>query len=121
MLELKWDKIGPGAALEQFCAQTCDQDLPDVPPLPRPMRGKLGFSYASLHSYMERYVAGQGGIENLDFPTKLALARAFQTAAATQLEEKLILAFHWCSQNNIHVYDVVVSGGVASNQFLRQR
>lgn len=119
MLELKWTKLGPGAALEQFCAQISEADLSGIPPLPRPMRGKLGFSYAALHSYVERYITSRGGIGNLDMTTRLALARAFQMAAVVHLEEKLVLAFDWCSEQNIDVRDVVVSGGVASNQFLR--
>jgi N6-L-threonylcarbamoyladenine synthase len=121
MLKLKWTKLGPGAALEQFCSQPLEADLPDIPPLPRPMRGKLGFSYASLHSYVERYIAGREGIENLDMTTRLALARAFQAAAVAHLEEKLLLALGRCFEQKIDIRDVVVSGGVASNQFLRAR
>lgn len=121
MLGLKWTALGPGAALEQFCASPWDTDLPVIPPLPRPLRGKLGFSYASLHSYIERYIAAKEGLENIDAGTRLALARGFQTAAIAQLEEKLLLAFGWCSENNIKVQDVVVSGGVASNTYLRER
>ncbi|KAF9467255.1 Gcp-like domain-containing protein [Collybia nuda] len=121
MLELKWSNLGPGAALEQFCAQTWESDLPKIPALPWPMRGKLGFSYASFHSYVERYISSRGGIQELDMATKLALARTFQTAAVAHLEEKLVLAYEWCVTQNIEVCDVVVSGGVASNQFLRGR
>lgn len=113
--------MGPGAALEQFCAQSLDASLPDISPLPRPIKGKLGFSYASLHSYVERYIQFRGGTDNLDLSTKVALARAFQTAAIAHLEDKLSLALNWCADNNINVRDLVVSGGVASNTFLRDR
>ncbi|KAF5385992.1 hypothetical protein D9615_002414 [Tricholomella constricta] len=121
MLGLNWTALGPGAALEQFCAQDFAGELPGIPPYPRPLRGQLGFSYSSLHSYVERYIAANEGLDNIDMSTRLALARGFQTAAVTQLEEKLLLAFRWCSENKIEVSDVVVSGGVASNTFLRER
>jgi len=121
MLGLRWTSLGPGAALEQFCAQPSDATSLELPPYPRPLRGQLAFSYSSLHSYVERYITAEGGLENIDASTRLALARGFQTAAVAQLEEKLTLAFNWCSENNIRVRDVVVSGGVASNTYLRER
>lgn len=113
--------MGPGAALEQFCAQSLESSLLDIPPLPRPMKGKLGFSYASLHSHVERYIKSRGGIDKLDLPTKLALARAFQTAAVVHLEDKLSLALDWCFKNKVTVRDLVISGGVASNTYLQDR
>ncbi|KAF8070292.1 Gcp-like domain-containing protein [Lyophyllum atratum] len=121
MLGLGWTSLGPGAALEQFCAQPIEANSLELPPYPRPLRGRLAFSYSSLHSYVERYITAQGGLDNIDTSTRLALARGFQTAAVAQLEEKLLLAFNWCSENNIQVRDVVVSGGVASNTYLRER
>jgi N6-L-threonylcarbamoyladenine synthase len=121
MLELKWTKMGPGAALEEFCAQSLDVSLPDIPHFPRPMKGKLGFSYASLHSHVERYIQSRGGIDKLDLPTKLALGRAFQTAAVIHLVDKFRLALDWCFENKVTVQDLVVSGGVASNAYLQER
>ena len=120
MLNISWGKLGPGAALEQFCQAGDNQELPDITPqLPGGQLGKLAFSFSGLHSAVERYLAGRNG--DLDEPTQLALARAFQTAAISQLEEKLLLGFRWCERNRISVRDIVVSGGVASNKFLRQR
>jgi len=120
MLKIPWGKLGPGAALEQFCLSGDGQQLPEIiPPLPSGQPGKLAFSYSGLHSGVERYNTARNG--ELDTPTKLALARAFQTAAVRQLEEKVLLALHWCRQNGVTTRDVVVSGGVASNKFLRQR
>jgi len=118
MLGLAWTKHGPGAALEQFCAEF-DFTSSDITPFPRPMKGRLGFSYASLHSHVERYVEALGGIEQLDLPHKVSLARAFQTAAVAQLEEKVSIAFNWCFENHLEVHDLVISGGVASNRYLR--
>jgi N6-L-threonylcarbamoyladenine synthase len=120
MLKISWGELGPGAALEQFCLTGDDQRLPEiVPQLPRGQPGKQGFSYSGLHSSVERYISARNG--ELDGPTKLALARAFQTAAVSQLEEKLLLGLRWCRQNGITIKDIVVSGGVASNKFLRER
>ncbi|KAG6820868.1 hypothetical protein H0H93_010212, partial [Arthromyces matolae] len=121
-LGIPWTSLGPGSALEQFCAQPFeDAKLPQLPPYPRPFRGQLAFSYSSLHSYVERYIDSKGGAENLDLSTRLALARGFQAAAVGQLEEKLLLALKWCRGNGVRVQDLVVSGGVASNSFLRER
>lgn len=120
MLEIGWGNLGPGAALEQFCLTGDGQQLPEITPkLPSGQPGKLAFSYSGLHSVVERFITARGG--HLDDATKLALARAFQTAAVSQLEEKLLLGLHWCRQNGIIIRDVVVSGGVASNRFIRQR
>ncbi|KAF8891701.1 glycoprotease family-domain-containing protein [Infundibulicybe gibba] len=121
MLELKWTKLGPGAALEEFCKDGGVLAPLDIPPFPRPMHGKLGFSYASLHSHAERYINKRGGVASLDDAERRSLALGFQAAAATHLEDKLLLAVNWCTQNNINVEHIVVSGGVASNAFLRER
>ena len=120
MLKIPWGMLGPGAALEQFCLNDDDHQLPEItPPLPSGRHGKLAFSYSGLHSGVERYITARNG--DLDTPTKLALARAFQAAAVNQLEEKVLLALRWCRQNGVVIRDIVVSGGVASNKFLRQR
>jgi N6-L-threonylcarbamoyladenine synthase len=85
------------------------------------MAGELAFSYSGLHSAIDRYITSSNGIQNLDLPTKLGLARAFQAAAVAQLEEKLALGLNWCQHQNVPIRHVVVSGGVASNAFLRER
>ncbi|KAF8629169.1 hypothetical protein AX17_005754 [Amanita inopinata Kibby_2008] len=125
MLKLKWSVYGPGAALEQFCAEaqlTGDTSIPDcIPPFPRPMRGRLGFSYAAFHSHVERFIFGHGGIGNINDATKRSLARAFQDAAVTHLQEKLSLGIDWCHDKGLEISTVVVSGGVASNNYLRER
>lgn len=122
-LKISWLGMGPGAALEQFCA-TDDRgiELPAIDlSFSHPMPGELGFSYSGLHSAVERYITARGGVQNLDFPTKLALARAFQTAAVFQLVDKLRLGLKWCERHNKQIGHIVVSGGVASNTFLRER
>ena len=122
-LDIPWSGIGPGAALEQFCATDHPSiEIPNIePPLPHAIPGKLAFSYSGLHSAIDRYITARNGIQNMDLPTKLGLARAFQTAAVAQLEEKLVLGLKWCERQDIQIRHVVVSGGVASNTFLRGR
>lgn len=121
LLDLKWTSLGPGDALEKFCAQKVDTGS-IVIPLPQvTMAGKLSFSYSGLHSRVERFIETFGGINNIDLPTRMAIARAFQKSAIAQLEDKLLLGLQWCQQKDIPVRHVVLSGGVASNQYLRER
>lgn len=93
----------------------------DVPSMPLPMRLSPGFSFASLHSTVERYIFNNGGIDNLPLSVRRALARSFQRGAIGQLETKLVMALGMCAKEGVHVRHVVVSGGVASNLFLRAR
>lgn len=122
LLQLKWTKLGPGDALEKFCAEEQkDEACLEIPPLPRPMPKKLAFSFSALHSHVKLFIESIGGFEKLDTPMKRSIARAFQTGAVLHLEDKLVLALDWCRSQNIYVQSVVVSGGVASNGYLRQR
>ncbi|PPQ65012.1 hypothetical protein CVT26_015721 [Gymnopilus dilepis] len=121
LLKLKWTALGPGDALEKFCAEEDEAEPPPIPPFPRPLVGKLAYSFSALHSHVNLILDSFGEVESLDKPTKRAIARAFQSAAVDQLEEKLILGLELCKQKGISVQDIVVSGGVASNQYLRQR
>ena len=52
---------------------------------------------------------------------RVALARAFQDAAARQLCAKLLIGLGQLAMRDIKPRHVVVSGGVASNSFLRAR
>jgi tRNA A37 threonylcarbamoyltransferase TsaD len=109
--------------LERFCTvcstEDHKEDLPSIPLISRPFVGQLQFSFSGLHSFVKQFINRQAVA--IDIPTKRALARAFQTAAVGQLEEKLLLALKWCEMNGIIVQEIVVSGGVASNKFLRER
>ncbi|KAH9962096.1 peptidase M22 glycoprotease [Lactifluus volemus] len=79
------------------------------------------FSFSGLHSVVDRFVTARGGADALDLATKCALASAFQSAAVKQLEDKVALALGWCRKREVGVQHLVVSGGVASNMFLRDR
>ncbi|KAI0296507.1 Gcp-like domain-containing protein [Multifurca ochricompacta] len=119
MLALPWSVKGPGASLEEFvAASTVQEDLALL--MPRTMPGILRFSFTGLHSAVERFVTARGGTEALDMSTRHALANAFQKAAVGQLEEKVALALAWCEKQGIGVKHLVVSGGVASNLYLRE-
>lgn len=83
------------------------------------MHSQLAFSYSGLHSAVERYITARGG--EVIGEERVALARAFQTAAVAQLEEKVALGLRWCQKEGIVIRHVVASGGVASNAFLRER
>ncbi|KAI0737658.1 peptidase M22 glycoprotease [Daedaleopsis nitida] len=127
LLRIPYANRAPGAALEHFCAEHehehkhGDETVQDVPEvlLPRPMRGRLAFSYTGLHSTVERFLDARRG--TLDERTHLGLARSFQRAAVAQLEEKLTLGMQLCAREGVAVRGLVVSGGVASNVFLRER
>jgi N6-L-threonylcarbamoyladenine synthase len=154
--------------LEKFCEQgegVAEEAIPDefppLPPFPVPFLKQLAFSYSGLHSAVDRFLLSAQKVtpptktqepaspvpsrpgSNLPTSVRRALARAFQTGAVTQLEEKVILALRWCKEQQKDgvasmsidndgcktsdesgvgmVKHVVVSGGVASNMFLRKR
>ena len=87
--------------------------------MPRPMKGRLAFSYTGLHSTVERFLDAQRG--EVDARMKLGIARSFQEAAVRQLEDKLVLGMRQCEREGVKIRSLVVSGGVASNSYLRER
>jgi len=121
LLKLEWGSLGPGAALEKFVNEDPNVDISDIPSFPTVTQGRLFFSFGGYHSWMERYLTAQGGIKTFDVPRKRRLARAFQVSIFAHLEEKVLLELRWCTDEDIYVGDLVVSGGVASNDYLRQR
>lgn len=78
------------------------------------------FSYSGLSSSVQRVVEALSS-EEFTLQRKARVAWAFQHAAVGQLEDKLHEGFKWCSRHGIDIQHVVVSGGVASNKFLRER
>ncbi|KAF8586702.1 peptidase M22 glycoprotease [Ramaria rubella] len=132
LLALPWGSRGPGAALEEFCLdhpQTNHSktlEPTSVPPeftenvisFPKPRPGELMFSYSGLYSAVRRYIEAVPSGE-LTFEHQAQIAWAFQHAAVDQLKEKVRLGLKWCSHRGIAVRHLVVSGGVASNELLR--
>ncbi|KDN40161.1 peptidase M22, glycoprotease [Tilletiaria anomala UBC 951] len=113
----------PGAALEAFAAAadiTTVQELKEHLrkqkniALPSAMRGQLAFSYSGLKATVTRAVQALPS----DVKTRRALAHLFQEAAVAQISEKLRLVLQ--RTLDLPIKDVVCSGGVASNSFLRQ-
>lgn len=102
-------------------SETDGSDEPEVTSITRPLVGQLTFSFAAHHSHVKSLVDSRGPVERIEIRLKRAIAREFQTAAVSHLEDKLILALKWCRTQNILVRHIVVSGGVASNSFLRER
>ena len=116
LLKIPYEGKAAGAALERLCAS--EGGAPQIQ-MPKPTRGRLAFSYTGFNSTVERFLHARKG--EVDERTKLGIARSFQEAAVGQLEEKLVLGMRQCGREGIRVRCLVVSGGVASNQYLRER
>jgi N6-L-threonylcarbamoyladenine synthase len=123
LLDIRWGDKGPGAALEALAA-TATELLDDSnfdPSFGVPVPGRLKFSYAGLYSQVGHAVAAAGGLSTLSESQKAIVARNFQRAAVEQLEEKVLLGLAACGREGQAIKHIVVSGGVASNTFLRER
>lgn len=134
---------GFGSALEAFVADDaadgCDQGAgwafaadaprgppedapaPDVPTFTVPLPRMMMFSYSGPHSAVDRYLRDRGGLENVGVRTRRAVAREFQRVAVAHLEEKVVRGLQMLREEGLEVRDVVVSGGVASNTYLRRQ
>lgn len=114
MLEVPWGSANSGGqALESFINE---KPSSSVPRFAISMPNQLEFSYAGLKSAVKRHMQRS---TTLDEDDKRAIASAFQEAAVGQLEEKVSLAL--AKLKGQELSSLVVSGGVASNQYLRQR
>lgn len=120
----------PGAALEAFAdfpsPASSYTPSPSVP-FVVPMRNTLAFSFAGLRSALTRILVKEP-VPEMAADRKRDLARAFIAAAVGQLEEKVGLALRqWKMETEGKIIGgaslggLVVSGGVASNMFLRRR
>ncbi|KAF8507462.1 glycoprotease family-domain-containing protein [Hysterangium stoloniferum] len=125
LLNIHWDTLGPGAALEKFCLDHPDSSLEDGFPAPQltfpvPSKGNFMFSYSGMYSAVQRYCEALS-LDELTVQRKARIAWAFQRAAIGHLENTLRTGLNWCDRHGIEIQHVVVSGGVASNLFLRER
>ncbi|TIA88766.1 hypothetical protein E3P99_02407 [Wallemia hederae] len=124
LLNIPWAGKAPGAALEGFARayEHRDEHKVDIESRVQTYRQKLRvpapsqlmFSYSGLRSAFTRLVDENDAGEL----TRVALARAFQSAAVAQLADKITLAL---SRAPVKPSSLVVSGGVASNGYLRER
>jgi len=122
MLALKWSTLGPGAALEDFCSPMPNAKTDtSIPRFSVGMLNQQNFSYTGLHSAVERVVTAAGGTQSINEFTRRDIAREFQRAAVGQLAHKMKVGIRWCRKNGHEIRHVVVSGGVASNTYLREQ
>ncbi len=80
----------------------------------------MGYSFSGFHSHVERYVH-QRGLETLTTGQKLGVAKEFMRVVIDHLEAKLLVGIKECRRLDLPVRHLVISGGVASNQYLRSR
>jgi len=126
-LEIPWS-LGagsPGAALETFAfnplprpqPRTAESQVRDYS-FPLPFRNKLAFSYAGLRSELTRILV-KHPISSTSLEQKQSIAKGFMVAGFKQVEEKLGLGLKHIEGKGVEVKGLVVSGGVASNTYLR--
>ena len=76
-------------------------------------------SFTGLDTAVRRRIEHSSG--PLTDDQRLHIAQAFQDAATSLVCEKIRLALRWCSDHQKNVTNLVASGGVASNLYLRER
>lgn len=118
-----------GAALEAFAfgasGATPDVSRQDIELFPIPFRKELAFSFSGSRSALTRAIAREP-VAQMDLERKRKLASAFMMATFKQVEEKVALGIELFDREerrrggNAQLGGLVVSGGVASNMYLRQ-
>lgn len=116
-----WATTAPGAALERFADAAGSENFP----MPTPVRGKAEFSYSGLRAAL--FFLKQKKPELFENESnRKAIAYSYQHAAFAQLQDKLQMVFSGKTSilppaiDANSITDLVVSGGVASNAYLRQ-
>jgi N6-L-threonylcarbamoyladenine synthase len=104
----------PGGPAVEKAARSGDPDRID---LPRPMMRREGcdFSFSGLKTAVRQAAAA------MPPPTPADLAASFQAAVADCLADRLANATELARQQHPDLCRLVVAGGVAANQYLRQR
>ncbi|WVQ62499.1 uncharacterized protein L199_000640 [Kwoniella botswanensis] len=116
----------PGAILESYASSPFlpPYDQTPLPPLPIPLstndtRDKAAFSFAGILSSLQRRIPSDTVLSESD---KKEYSRVFQVAAVRHLVFKLKQTIVGLSHGGIGgLGGLVISGGVASNLYLRQR
>lgn len=137
-VRIRWNDRAPGAALEALARdglpglveeEEVNEVMKAIKKPKKVLPGELRFSFAGIHSWMDRYVVEHGRVavnpeghktsdsssnsDQLEMPMqtrphkvlhlpnvhRVALARALQDAVFSQLEEKVVLGLKWCSEN----------------------
>ena len=79
-------------------------------------------AYLAAQSLLAQVPGAQLRMEQREGPAvDLLLGDGFQRAAVGQLEAKLVLGMQQLAAQGVKVKSMVVSGGVASNSYLRER
>jgi N6-L-threonylcarbamoyladenine synthase len=130
LLQIPWlEGKGPGPSLEAYAQPDSTNSVYDkIPPLRLPVPKELAFSYAGLKTKVHKETAKL--FPNLKKPIPREIARAmsrrFQEAAVRHAIDKVDMALDRLEGKGEHgrsepvmVQSVVVSGGVASNTYLR--
>lgn len=119
--------LGYGAVLEEYAAAEVlppfDTEQISLPlPLSRNKeKNTLAFSFAGIISAMERTLKRHNPRYRFEAPPlslQRAISRAFQTTAVAHIIDKTRLAI---KSLEFPIHGLVVSGGVGSNQYLRQQ
>ncbi|KAG8734603.1 hypothetical protein FRC12_018459 [Ceratobasidium sp. 428] len=140
-----------GASLEAFALDAAPLDVPFQVPMPGKLAFSYSGLTSSVRSYIlgqsgpnmapeapsipidpslkhpptpERAAMQERirlAVDTMSLEKRQSVAAAFQKAAVAQLEAKLKLGLKECMRVGIHPTSIVVSGGVASNTYLRER
>lgn len=130
LLQIPWiPDRGPGPAVEVYARPDplSEPLYQQLRPLPTPTRGQLSFSFAGLKSATEKEAKRLQGDSKLPIKegVQRAVARRFQNAAVGHICEKIGLALDKLEAEGTlgegKISALVVSGGVASNAYLRTR
>lgn len=113
-----------GPAVEKMA----DKGNPNRFSLPRPMlhSGDFNLSFSGLKTAVRKIIESSspdGTLEHaiLNPETTADICAGFQTAVADCLSKKLGMAMTYCKEHYPELKDVVVSGGVAANIYIRSR
>lgn len=130
LLQIPWlEGQGPGPSLEAYALPDNKATIYEsIPPIKLPMPKELTFSYAGLKFKMEKELAKLVANIKMPIPKPIAraMARRFQDAAVGQVVQKVEMALDQlhgagplATKMTGPIKTLVVSGGVASNTFLR--
>lgn len=108
-----------GAALEAFAKQGDPHRFKFTVPLQR--HNDCNFSYAGLKNSVRLAIEAEapGPATDANLQTRADLAACFQRSAITHLTQRCQRAVAWAKESHPEVQTMVVAGGVACNQMLR--